>query len=1027
MKIPIKILLSDILDPTGALTWGDVIDNWQTYSQEWQSSNGLGVVQDEAPILDMFGDESVTIKQVVKDLNDPKKLFTSLSRSFNLPASKKNNKIFKHYYNIDIVNGLDSRELIPCKLLLNNVTYNVGNLSIEGVKMSGGKPMSYKVRYVGKLSELSRKIGQDKLSNLDFSSETITSFNPANKFGSNTTGNIVFPLSSRSNRMLYDSTTKDINIEGAKNIAYIDGTSINNNKYGINEQDLVPALKVGVILDKIASTYGVSFSGVFSKDYVRELYLWLHKTDKQRTGDKNTAILSSFNSLSVSSISGITFGQGTISNIGSSLDPMTRISITPNFTGNATVFIKFNNTIVMTTKVSGSASSWFLMNNDYGIVTFEAESSQSVTVDLDVEISQFNEESQTYSNGFLNGTIAIGSAGTFKVSDNLPNMKVIDFMSSLFKMFNIVAEVDNALNIEGTHFDAFMNRGVLRDVSEYIDIDNYDVDRPNLYSAMRFKFADPKVAMELGYEKVNGKNYGELEYELIGQTGVKLSGNEYVLDLKNQRIPLEPLFDLTDDSDSGVIYTQFADLKGAEQQISPMFTYLAKVTSGTSLAFDTGGSVSQIVNYIMASNIHTDNAVQPLNSLLGDVGLYFGEEINEYNLSNNLNGLGLFSNFYKGLTAMMFDEDKRSVVFKSHIPTSIIGKMSLSDTLTINNSFYNINSIDTNYLSGESKLDLTLVGKSQLKYFVKSCKSITNNSSSDVLRITYLNEEGFIESASISVSDDLSIEIIGDVITFSHSEYTYVKCADLDTVDTLAPDAPIVTYTNVTCEGLTINWTEPYDNVGVTSYTVYSGATPIAYFNNTVFSANIASLRCTTSFSGSVSATDSEGNESTHPIVIETIPTCSLTAPTGLTVTNITENSMQFNYASSPDADVSTYRITKDGVFVSDVGSLSVSFSSLTASTSYTLGVSYIDSCGTVSSESTISATTDTASTGGVSYTSYSFYNGTASNLTYSYTNTSGVQVNNVILAGFQEQIICAESNTVSADTGISISVEGAC
>ena len=136
---------------------------------------------------------------------------------------------------------------------------------------------------------------------------------------------------------------------------------------------------------------------------------------------------------------------------------------------------------------------------------------------------------------------------------------------------------------------------------------------------------------------------------------------------------------------------------------------------------------------------------------------------------------------------------------------------------------------------------------------------------------------------------------------------------------------------------------------------------------------------------------------------------------------------MQFNYASSPDADVSTYRITKDGVFVSDVGSLSVSFSSLTASTSYTLGVSYIDSCGTVSSESTISATTDTASTGGVSYTSYSFYNGTASNLTYSYTNTSGVQVNNVILAGFQEQIICAESNTVSADTGISISVEGAC
>jgi len=772
MKIPIKILLSDILDPTGALTWGDVIDNWQTYSTEWQSSNGLGVVQDEAPILDMFGDESLTIKQMVKDLNDPKKLFTSLSRSFNLPASKKNNKIFKHYYNIDIVNGLDSRELIPCKLLLNNVTYNVGNLSIEGVKMSAGKPMSYKVRYVGKLSELSRKIGQDKLSNLDFLSETITNFNPANEFGSNTTDNIVFPLASRSNRMLYDSVTKDINTEGAKNIAYVDSTSISGNKYGIIEQDLIPALKVSKILSTIASTYGVSFSGAFSQDYVGDLYLWLHKTDKQRTGDKSSAIMPSFSSVSLPSFTNLQLRVDYIEYTVTNPKVFTDVRITPTFTGDAEVYIKFNGAIVKTVNVSGQTSSFFTMDSQNGLLTFEAESSQSVTISVDVQFEQYDEETGLDRYGSLDGTITIGTAGTFKVSDNLPNMKVIDFMSSLFKMFNIVAEVSDTLDIKGTHFDAFMNRGVLRDVSEYIDIDSYDVDRPNLFSAMRFKFADPKTAMELGYEKVNGKRYGELEYELIGQTGVKLSGNEYSLDLKNQRIPLEPLFDLTDGSNSGVIYTQFADLKGAEQQLSPMFTYLAKVTSGASLAFDNGGSVSQVVNYIMASNIHTTNSVQPITKDLGNIGLYFGDELNEYNYTDSLNGLGLFSNFYKGLTAMMFDEDKRSVVFKSHIPTSIIGKMSLSDTLTINNSFYNINSIDTNYLSGESKLDLTLVGKSQLKYFVDRQKIVNNTSATESLRITYMNISGFIDSSTISASTSLNFQSIGDVITFSHSDYT---------------------------------------------------------------------------------------------------------------------------------------------------------------------------------------------------------------------------------------------------------------
>lgn len=772
MKIPIKILLSDILDPNGALTWGDVIDNWQVYSQEWQSSNGLGVVQDEAPILDMFGDESITIKQMVKDLNDPKKLFTSLSRSFNLPASKKNNKIFKHYYNIDIVNGLDSRELIPCKLLLNNVTYNVGNLSIEGVKMSAGKPMSYKVRYVGKLSELSRKIGQDKLSNLDFLSETISNFNPSNEFGSNTTDNVVFPLASRSNRMLYNSSLKDINTEGAKNIAYVDNVSIADNKYGIIEQDLIPALKVGIILDKIASTYGISFSGVFSKLYVRELYLWLHKTDKQRTGDKNSAIMTPFSNISLPSFTNLQIGTDHLLYETTHPKVFTDVRIIPTFTGNAEVYIKWNGVVVETVSVSGGISNWFTMATQDGTLTFEAESSQSVTVSVDVQLEQLDEETGLNRYGSLDGTITIGTAGTFKVSDNIPNMKVIDFLSSLFKMFNIVAEVDDALDIEGTHFDAFMNRGVLRDVSEYIDVDSYNVDRPNLFSAMRFKFADPKTAMELGYEKVNNKNYGELEYELLGQTGVKLSGKEYSLDLKNQRIPLEPLFDLTDGSDSGVIYTQFADLKGAEQQLSPMFTYLARVISGAPIAFDTGGSVSQKVDYIMASNIHTTNSAQPLTKGLGNVGLYFGDELNEYNYTNSLYGLGLFNNFYKGLTAMMFDEDKRSVVFKAHIPTSIIGEMSLSDTLTINNSFYNINSIDTNYLSGESKLDLTLVGKSQLKYFVDGQKIVNNTSATELLRITYLNISGYIDSDFVAVSSTLNFQSIGDVITFSHSEYT---------------------------------------------------------------------------------------------------------------------------------------------------------------------------------------------------------------------------------------------------------------
>jgi hypothetical protein len=295
---------------------------------------------------------------------------------------------------------------------------------------------------------------------------------------------------------------------------------------------------------------------------------------------------------------------------------------------------------------------------------------------------------------------------------------------------------------------------------------------------MRFKFADPKVAMEIGYEKVNGKQYGELEYDLIGQTGVKLSGNEYTLDIPNQRVPLEPLTDLSYVSSGApvvffpLVYSQFSDLKGAEQQTKPMFTYIAKNFASNPLSYDTGGNITRVTEYITPSNVFTDDFEPSDTPSTGLLGLYFGEELNEYNAIDSTVGFGLFNNFYKGLTAMMFDEDKRSVVFNSQIPTSIIGKMSLSDTLIINNSFYNINSIDTNYLSGESKLDLTLVGKSQLSYFVDGTKVIANTSATDALGITYLNTSGFVDSSTISTSSTLNLSLIGDVISFSHSDYT---------------------------------------------------------------------------------------------------------------------------------------------------------------------------------------------------------------------------------------------------------------
>ena len=58
----------------------------------------------------MFKDESVSLTQTIQNVRDIAKVFTNFTKTFSLPASKDNNKIFKHYYNFDINDGFDARK-----------------------------------------------------------------------------------------------------------------------------------------------------------------------------------------------------------------------------------------------------------------------------------------------------------------------------------------------------------------------------------------------------------------------------------------------------------------------------------------------------------------------------------------------------------------------------------------------------------------------------------------------------------------------------------------------------------------------------------------------------------------------------------------------------------------------------------------------------------------------------------------------------------------------------------------------------
>ncbi|WP_428743514.1 GEVED domain-containing protein [Tenacibaculum sp.] len=98
--------------------------------------------------------------------------------------------------------------------------------------------------------------------------------------------------------------------------------------------------------------------------------------------------------------------------------------------------------------------------------------------------------------------------------------------------------------------------------------------------------------------------------------------------------------------------------------------------------------------------------------------------------------------------------------------------------------------------------------------------------------------------------------------SFSYGEvedYTVVLGAG--SADTTAPSAPTnLAASNVTQTSLTLNWSASTDNVGVTGYDVYQGATLIGSATGTT--SNVTGLTAATTYTFSVKAKDAAGNVS---------------------------------------------------------------------------------------------------------------------------------------------------------------------
>ena len=186
----------------------------------------------ENQLVEMFDDESITLTQTIQDVRNIDKIFSDFSRTFNVPASEINNKIFKHFYNYEILEGFDARKKIDAELYLNYQLFKKGKVKLEGTSLKINKAHTYKLTFYGNTVNLKDKIGEATLSDLpmltslefeysDTNIKSLLSTAQSKVMDGETFANVLLvPLITHTKRLIYDSGTAVANTEALANIAY---------------------------------------------------------------------------------------------------------------------------------------------------------------------------------------------------------------------------------------------------------------------------------------------------------------------------------------------------------------------------------------------------------------------------------------------------------------------------------------------------------------------------------------------------------------------------------------------------------------------------------------------------------------------------------------------------------------------------------------------------------------------------------------------------------------------------------------
>ena len=675
----------------------------------------------EGTKLDLFQDENISLTQSIQNVRDISKVFANFTQTFTVPASKVNNKVFKHYYNFSIDNGFDARKKVDASIELNYLPFQKGKVQLIGVNLKNNEVFAYRIVFFGEIVDLKDILGEDKLSALGWLSNFSRTYSAANVLADLQTDGVdvtltaptekpgtytdalCMPLITNTSQLFYDSVgvPEDyFNADGTINPLganiFVDTPAVDN---GVYYEELKYAIRIYLIILAIEVEYDIEFDATsFFKDTTNaqyyDLYMWLHR--EKGFAFKSTEVTSGY------------------SNFPRDSSSMSRVFSTPstlivfNLTGGQTITYSlivntapasefkvsiFRNGLLYAEQTfagggTGTILSGALTNGNY-TVTVTGTSGNVIALEWSLN-DFFLSETATFRETPPGDEFTLPSINVFDPQLQIPEMRIIDFLTALFKMFNLTAYKLPSGKIMVEKLDDYYANGTPRRIDEYVDITQSQIDAALPYKEVVFEYEGRGTKLAQLYEQAENVGWGSDTYQIDND----FNGQQYRIQVPFEHMQFERL------PGTDVQTGYFIDDNNEPYIGAPLLFYRELITSGTSISFLSGPtSPSAITSYCIPMN-----SVSTVDTTSKKVSHFF-PETNEYTPTDTFDET-LFSEYYSDYINDLFDTRRRLFRYKAVLPVGFLYEFGLQDTLQIFDTKYIINQITTNLTTGESTLEL---------------------------------------------------------------------------------------------------------------------------------------------------------------------------------------------------------------------------------------------------------------------------------------------------------------------------------